>query len=45
MGLATLQKLYSLGHDIVIASRSQDKLEPVLVPSPQTPHLMSSRIQ
>lgn len=27
MGLATAQKLYSLGHEIVIASRSKDKLE------------------
>jgi NAD(P)-dependent dehydrogenase (short-subunit alcohol dehydrogenase family) len=27
MGLASAQKLYSLGHDIVIASRSKDKLE------------------
>ncbi len=27
MGLATAQLLYSLGHDIVIAARSQDKLE------------------
>lgn len=27
MGLAIAQKLYSLGHDIVIAGRSQDKLD------------------
>lgn len=27
MGLATAQKLYSLGHEIVIASRSKDRLE------------------
>jgi NAD(P)-dependent dehydrogenase (short-subunit alcohol dehydrogenase family) len=27
MGLATAQKLYSLGHEIVIASRSKEKLE------------------
>jgi NADP-dependent 3-hydroxy acid dehydrogenase YdfG len=27
MGLATAQKLYSIGHEIVIASRSKDKLE------------------
>jgi len=27
MGLAAAQKLYSLGHEIVIASRSKDKLE------------------
>ena len=27
MGLATAKMLHSLGHDIIIASRSKDKLE------------------